>query len=329
MDEQIPTRRSLSMPSTATARFMLRSRSDWSDPKPRRLRQAALPSFGEYSATWIVRQTDLAQGGLLRISSLHRSETALRAHLLPFFAARQIDQITRQHCDAFRIAAINAGRLNPGTVNSLVQILRLILRAAQRDGLIDRDPLAGMRPLRVARRLVDPYDRAEIERLLEATPPRERLVIALAALAGLRQGEVYAIRPCDIDRAGRRLRVRRSLQRPHPGFTMEQRLGTPKTAAGYREVPMQSTLLSVIDAHSEELQPASGGLLCPASDGGPHTPIDFHRRIFAPAIRAAGLRPMRFHDLRRSFIAQCVAARIPPAQTAAWLGHSIRMTEHY
>jgi integrase len=51
--------------------------------------------------------------------------------------------------------------------------------------------------------------------------------------------------------------------------------------------------------------------------------------LFAPAVRKAALRPTRFHDLRRSFVAQCVTAGIPVAQTAAWLGHTLRMTTLY
>ena len=38
---------------------------------------------------------------------------------------------------------------------------------------------------------------------------------------------------------------------------------------------------------------------------------------------------MRYHDLRRSFVYQCVESGVPVAQTAAWLGHTIRMTELY
>jgi integrase len=299
-------------------------------PKPRIRPAPPAVLFGDFAAEWMRQQRVLVDGGLLRISALHRCQSALRAHLLPFFGARPLPTITREQCDGFRIAASNVGRLHPGTVNSVVQILRLILRAAHRQGLIDRDPLLGMRPLRVTPRIIDPYDQAEVDRLIEATDPAQRVVVALAALAGLRQGEVLAISPSDVDLSERRLLVRRSLQRHHPEFTVDQRFGPPKTAAGYREVPLQSRLRPVIEQHLEHHWTANRyDLLCPAPRGDPHDPIAFQRRIYEPAIRAAGLRPMRFHDLRRSFVAQCVSAGIPVAQTAAWLGHTIRMTERY
>jgi integrase len=288
------------------------------------------PVFGVFAEAWMARQEALAHGGLLRISTLGRYETALRAHLLPFFAARPLDSITRAQCDDFRMAAVASGRLNPGTVNSIVGILGLIVREARREGLIERDPLAGVRPLRVAVRLVEPYDPTEIRRLLDAVPPHDRLFIALAALAGLRQGEALAIRPSDVSLPGRRLRITRSLQRHHPGFSMVERLGAPKTTLGFREVPLQASLAVLVENHlAEHWKPNQHDLLCPGSRGQPYHPTAFYKDVLVPAIHAAGLRHTRYHDLRRSFIARCVESGIPVAQTAAWTGHTIRMMEHY
>jgi len=278
----------------------------------------------------MARQEALAHGGLLRISTLGRYETALRAHLLPFFAARPLASITRAQCDDFRMAAVASGRLNPGTVNNIVGILGLILREARRERLVECDPLAGMRPLRVAVRLVDPYGRTEVRRLLDAAPPSDRLFIGLAALAGLRQGEALAIRPSDIDVSGRRLRITRSLQRHHAGFSMVERLGTPKTTLGYREVPLQAALVVLVENHlAEHWTPNQHDLLCCGPRGQPYHPTAFHKKVFVPAIHAAGLRHTRYHDLRRSFISRCVESGIPVAQTAAWTGHTVRMMEHY
>lgn len=318
------------MPSTATTAYALPRWNGWASPPPDAPEQPTVPTFEVFAAEWVARQKELAHGGLLRISSLQRYQSALRAHLLPFFAARPLDSITRAQCDDFRMAAVGSGRLNPGTVNSIMQVLRLVLRAACRERLIDREPLSGMRPLRVSPRLVQPYDPSEIRSLIDAAQPADRLVIGLAALAGLRQGEAFAIRPSDIDLPGRRLQVARSLQRHHPGFSTTQRLGAPKTALGYRGVPLQAELRSLIDTHlAKHWAPNRHDLLCPDPRGEPRAPIVFHREAFTPAIRGAGLRRMRYHDLRRSFVSQCVAAGIPVAQTAAWLGHTITMTEHY
>jgi integrase len=310
---------------SSTAPYVIRRQSE-----PQEFDRQEQPTFGVFAEQWMERQSTLVHGGLLRISSLHRYESVLRAHLHPFFSARRLDSITRARCDDFRMAAVGSGRLNPGTVNGIIQILRLILRAALRDGLIDRDPTRGMRPLRVSPRLIEPYDRREIRRLISATPAADRVVIGLAALAGLRQGEVFAIRPGDVDLPCRVLRVSRSLQRHHRGFTIRERLGPPKTTLGYREVPLQAELRHLLEDHlGAHWRPNEHDLLCPGRGGEPWVPIVFHREVFAQAIQAAGLRPMRFHDLRRCLVSQCVTGGVPVAQTAAWLGHTVKMMERY
>src|SRR5437764_14331348 len=83
--------------------------------------QASGMTFGEFAERWYEQQRLMAESGLIRISSLYRTESCLRAHLLPFFAARRLDEITREQCDAFRIAAVNVGRLKPTTVNAIFQ----------------------------------------------------------------------------------------------------------------------------------------------------------------------------------------------------------------
>jgi hypothetical protein len=141
--------------------------------------------FGNFAAEWMCQRRVLVDGGLLRISALHVCRSALRAHLLPFFGARPLPTITREQCDGFRMVASNVGGLRPGTVNSVVGILRLILRAAHREGLIDRDPL---RPLPVMPRIIAPYDQAEVDRLVEAAPPVQRVVVALGGAGGFAAG---------------------------------------------------------------------------------------------------------------------------------------------
>ena len=287
-------------------------------------------SFGEFAESWYQRQLTAARGGLLRPSAVVRLRSALTAHLLPFFAARPLSDVTRERCDAYRVLALNVGCLTPATINSVMDIMHVIMRDAHRRGLLPVDPLDGMYPLRVARRLVEPYDRDELKQLIRHTQPSARVVVALAALAGLRQGEIFALRVSDVDWEGRVIDVSRSLQRAQDSFTIEQRLGPAKTPASARRIPVQRHLQEMIQTHlNRHVEANRYGLLC-SWRGRPWEPSRFYRNVWAPALTEAGLRPMRFHDLRRSFIAQCVSAGIPPTQTAAWLGHATsRMTDYY
>jgi integrase len=68
-----------------------------------------------------------------------------------------------------------------------------------------------------------------------------------------------------------------------------------------------------------------------ANDAG--NPVDARNlvtRVYKPAVRRAGLREIRFHDLRHTFVAYCAGAGVPLGKVADWVGHSdSRITEVY
>jgi site-specific recombinase XerD len=64
-------------------------------------------------------------------------------------------------------------------------------------------------------------------------------------------------------------------------------------------------------------------------DGKPFTLWQLHERLWS-ACRRAGLREIRWHDLRHSFACQLVSAGVPLRQVQDWLGHStMTMTMRY
>lgn len=289
-------------------------------------------TFGMYATEWLANQYDLARAELLRANTICRFESALAAHLLPFFGAIDLNRIDRHRCDAFRKTLFVSHQLAPRTINGLIAILRLILRRAIQDGVMTApDPIVGMRPLFAAPRRVDCYSSRELGLLLDKSPGRWRAIIALAGLAGLRQGEILALRHDDIDLGSRVVRVRRSLQRSHHLLTLEQRLGPPKSPAAARDVPVRAHLASLLSEHLvEHWRPNHHELAFPGRQGRPLYPANFRRRVYQPAIMAAGLRPLSFHDLRVTFITHCAEAGVPIATIARWVGHTqTKTTELY
>ena len=64
-------------------------------------------------------------------------------------------------------------------------------------------------------------------------------------------------------------------------------------------------------------------------DGSPFRIGQLHEKLWG-ACRRAGLREIRWHDLRHSFASQLAAAGVPLRQVQEWLGHStINMTMRY
>lgn len=68
---------------------------------------------------------------------------------------------------------------------------------------------------------------------------------------------------------------------------------------GARRVPMNDTARDILRSRPSRLK---GAYVFPSTTG--ETPLDacnFVRRIFLPALRAAGIEGFRWHDLRHTF----------------------------
>jgi integrase len=146
---------------------------------------------------------------------------------------------------------------------------------------------------------IDYLDPTEIEALLRAVDlsdeygSTDRAMYAVATKCGLRQGELLALRWRDVDWAFERIRVRASFDRKHDK--------PPKTQAGRRSLPLPRSVAAELERHSKVTAYKAPGdrVFCNPATGGPLDHSKLSRRYKA-ALKAAGLRHLRFHDLRRS-----------------------------
>jgi integrase len=100
--------------------------------------------------------------------------------------------------------------------------------------------------------------------------------------------------------------------------------GPPKTRAGRRRVPLPRFVADELATHVAGLEP--NALVFPAPRGGPVQASLFRRRVWQPAVEAAGLAPLRLHDLRHTAVAMWIAAGASPNEVAARAGHTSTVT---
>ncbi len=289
-------------------------------------------TFGEYAETWFARRVRLAQAGVMTANSVRRTETVLAAHLLPFFAAVPLDELSRDRCERFRATLVQSELYAPRTINSIFGELRLILRSAIQDqAMTIPDPVAGIRPLATPRRRIDCYSSAELLSLLGAAKPPYRAMLALAGLAGLRKGEVLALGQTDIDLQAGVIHVQRSLQVRSRLLTETQRLGRTKTPAGVRDVPIRDRLRPILETHLERhTRPNKLGLAFTDRRGAFIEGGELRTDGMRPAIEQAGLSDMTIHGLRVCFLTHCAEAGVPMPILAGWAGHAtLRSTDYY
>jgi len=160
----------------------------------------------------------------------------------------------------------------------------------------------------------------ELYRLADAVPSRYRALILTAGFAGLRQGELFALRWADVDFSRAVIVVRRKRQRLASGEVIE---GDPKSAAGRRTVAIPEPLVEELRDHLG--QQADCGLDAYVFTSEAGLPIDadnFRSRIWRPATKRAGLAGLRFHDLRHTAGTLAAQTGATTKELMARLGHA-------
>jgi integrase len=191
--------------------------------------------------------------------------------------------------------------------------LRVIYRRAVARDLVAINPTDGLELPAVRGRRTRIADPAEAELLIAAVPERDRPVWATAMYAGLRAGELQALRWSDVDLAAGVIRVERSYDR---GAHAD---GPPKSAAGRRRVPILGTLRDVL----VELRMASSGDgLVFGGTRVERFPINALVRRARTAWQAAGLAPILLHECRHTFASLMIAAGVNPKALQTYMGHA-------
>lgn len=198
--------------------------------------------------------------------------------------------------------------------------LRQVLRQAVDDDRLVKNP-CNIRRGGVERHQEQQFATMEqLVALADTVPVRYRALVLAAGLAGLRQGELFALRRGDLDLDGAAVHVRRKRQRLASGKVLEDQ---PKSAAGRRTVALPAPLVRELRAHLDAFCPEEpGGYVFTSPENKPLESNNFRNRIWHPARDACGLPGLRFHDLRHT--AGTLAARTGATtkELMARLGHA-------
>ncbi len=147
-------------------------------------------------------------------------------------------------------------------------------------------------------------------------------VIRVAAYAGLRRGELVALRWRDVDFVGRKIIVRRAV-------SGETELRSTKSRRA-REVPLPDQAGAALERLSRRGEFTGADDYVFANRFGRRLDPSALRRRFERARDAAGLEPLRFHDLRHTYGSLLVAGGIDLPSVKAAMGHlHLSTTERY
>jgi integrase len=246
-------------------------------------------------------------------SAIRSYEAALRDHIVPRLGRTRLADV--QHRDVQRIAddLLAEGR-DPSTIRNAVMPLRVIFRRAVEDGDLAVNPCTHLRLPAVRGRRERIASPNEGQRLLAALPERDRPIWATALYAGLRRGELMALRWEDVDLAAGLIRVERA-------YDDKGRVEIePKSRAGRRTVPIVGVLRDVLTDHKARQCPRHG-IVFGSSEGTPFQPSSVWRRARA-AWKRASLEPIGLHEARHTFASVLIASGVNAKAITAYMGHA-------
>ena len=249
------------------------------------LAEVEMPTFHELAEQW----------WLLRVGQFEESTQAdyrwrLESHLLPFFKDYRVDAITFEVVERYIAAKLSEQQpLSARSINMTMILLGVILEVAVERGQIPRNPARG-KGRRVRERaprrsyletaeqikaLLDSAGALDREAREDRRHIERRAMLATLTFAGLRIGELCALRWRDVDLAAGWLRV-----------------GNAKTDAGRRRVKIRGALrdelLAVRGRHQDAQQDA---YVYPALTGRKQSPDNFRSRVLGrPATMVEGER---------------------------------------
>ncbi len=246
----------------------------------------------------------------LKPSTASSYESNLAKHILPFFGAMLLRDVSLPHVREFIKILLSKG-LAPKTIGNVILILKEMFKHAVQWGYLDANPAQYVELPRGGEAEIEVLTPEEVRRLLEAQEEPLKTLLLTAVLTGMRQGELFGLQWSDIDFEGHRVHIRRSL--------WQGELGTPKSRRSRRAIDMPVTLEEALRQHAAHRR---GDFVFHSRDGTPMDADNFRHREFPKALQRAGLRRIRFHDLRHTYASLLIAQGAHPKYIQAQLGHA-------
>lgn len=283
---------------------------------------------------YIRLQEDRLRNGIISRGRYENIKKAVDRNIKPLLGKRLIADIKEADIEQWFHRVTREQGLSPQTARTRLIDLKCVFQYAGRYGLVKRNPAPeAMRQIGAVPRVkVKTFEFEEIGELFKALEVRPfryrersfhatRAMVYLAALCGLRLGEIRALRRQHVDFARGVIEVRHSM-------TDRFEVKGPKTQAGIRDVPMPAPVAAILREMIEAWYvPNDLGLIITTSTGYGVAPGSFRNEMWYPLLKRAGLyviggKQMHFHALRHFYLSMMMKNGVGPADVAALAGHS-------
>jgi integrase len=259
-----------------------------------------------------------------------------RGQIYPYFGDLPVNSVKAATVRDW-LGALDEKKLSQNYKTVLFTVLSSIMDSAVEDNLITINPRRGKnikRPTSPSSNIVV-WPEERLRTVQGGLPDRFRIVCAVGAGCGLRQGEILGLSLDDADEDGTTLHVQRQIR--VVGRTL---VFAPPKGGRKRRVPLSSGVLAATRAHERAFpstevtlpwgepsgNPVTVRLLLTGAGGRVYTGDLFHKVVWQGAFRSAGLeyrkRADGMHALRHFYASTLLAQGVSVKELAEYLGHS-------
>ena len=277
-------------------------------PTPRK----EVPTLGEFVERFLDGH---ARANRQKPSTIVTKEVLLRAHLVPQLGSKRLDAITNEDVQRLKGALREKA---PKTVNNILTVLSVLLKTALEWDVIGRMPCT-IKLVKASKPTASFHDFDTYEQLVvgaRATDPNSWLIVLLGGEAGLRSGEMIALKWADINLAKRQLCVQRSEWDGH--------VTSPK-GGRLRHIPLTTRLARALRDHRHLRSPR----VLTNKEGAGLTRKDV-RACVRRAARRAQVQNDTVHILRHTFCSHLAMRGAPARAIQELAGHAnLSTTQRY
>ena len=232
----------------------------------------------------------------------------LKARLIPYFGCRLLSEIRQHLIEQYKAKRINDG-VRKSTVNRELACLKKMFNKAIDWEYAKENPVLKVKLFSEKDNMMERVlTEDEEERLIESSEPHLKPIVVTALQTGMRKGEILNLKWQDVNISKREIKVE-------------------KTKSGIvRVIPISESLF----IEFEKLKKANGKTGCVFTYPETGKPMKDVKRSFQTACKRAGIKGIRFHDLRHTFASRLVEKGVDIITVKDLLGHSsVRVTERY
>jgi integrase len=260
--------------------------------------------FLENEITWKISHRETVRG-------------ILDGHLNPRFGVKRVSRITKGDILKFRssLAKVQIGKrvgLSASRINHIIMPLRMILNDAA-DRFNFNTPFVGIKPLKVPRTEVDPFNIDEVNLILANVRKDFKNYYTVRFFTAMRTGEIDGLQWKYVDFERRQILIRETI--------VKGRLEKPKTAGSAREIHMSSQVYNALKNQKEVTYHKSDFVFC-NNEGNPLEHGNITKRIWYPMLKLLGLKRRKPYQTRHTMATLWLAAGENPEWIARQMGHT-------